>query len=332
MVCYNGAVIIHLLGTDTYRTRQKMAWYRDGFRKKYDPSGYNTVTLDGETMTAEDLRASLTAGGLFGTKRFIAIDGYTGKKQIVTPEALGEILHPVAAGTDVIVVCREVPGSSESEGTGKKKGGGPKKKLTLAEAKETHRFDLPTPAAAAVWLAGEAKLRGGSLSPTVAQQMVALCGCDTWRLANELDKLIAYANGRPISAADVNEQIVSDESPNIFALTDAVGGQRRALAVRLVHRELAAGTNPLALIATLANHLWNIRRVQRAVADGRPADAIASTLGLHPYVVQKTMAQARSFSPDLLARWHHQLVATDATLKSSGLDAEALLDVLLLQA
>lgn len=324
-------MIILLTGTDTYRTRQKLVWLREGFRKKYDPSGYNIVTLDGETMTAAELRKALSAGGLFVAKRFVAIDGYQPKKSVVTGDVLQELFKDAAKRDDVIVALREVPSEPSDDRRKKKKTVAPRAALKMPKIKETYRFDVPTPSECASWLVKEAKDRGGQLPPKVANELVALCGTDTWRLANELDKLVAYADGRSITSDDLAIQIASAESSDIFALTDAVGMRHRPLAVRLLHQELAAGTNPLVLIASVTGHLWNLWRVQLAAQEKWTPDMMAKKLGLHPFVVQKAMAQAKTFPPEQIKRWHHQLIDTDATLKSTSLDAEALLDVMLLK-
>jgi hypothetical protein len=67
-------MIIFLYGADSYRARQRLRFYRDGFKKKYDPSGLNVVRLDGEKLAMENFRKAVGSAGFLAKKRFITIE------------------------------------------------------------------------------------------------------------------------------------------------------------------------------------------------------------------------------------------------------------------
>lgn len=324
----SNGMIIHLTGPDTYRSRARMHQLRDAFLAKHDQRGYNTVVLDGLTATKSEIRAALTSGGLFATKTFVAINGYEAAGSACAAADLLTALEPVTETKDVVAVVREVSKAATEKKPGRgKKSAGPKAELQIPGAKH-EPFPLMTPVESKTWLTKEAKLRGGALSTGVAEQLAAATENDSWRLGNELEKVLAYAGPRPVTTDDVSTMVISPASSDIFGLTDAIGGRQRARALHLLQQELASGVHPLALIAMIARHIRTLRQVQRAVEEGVARTHIATELGLHPFVVQKALEQSKKFTADTLRQWHRQLVETDFQLKSTPLGAEAMLDVL----
>lgn len=329
-------MIIHLTGSDTYRSAQRLAELRQAFIAKHDKSGLSTVTLDGATATVEELRTALTATGFFGTKRFVALDRYLGDG-LITPEALTELLTVVASKSHpVVAVIRDLMPDQAAGPVRRTKTAAKKKSTTKKvtagmliwpdEKRET--FPLMTESEASAWVVATAKTDGGVIVPAAAQRLVMLCERDSWRIASELAKLVAFAGGRPIIIDDVVAMVQSEYAGDIFALTDAIGQRQTARALDLLHGELAAGTNEFALIATLAGHVRNLYAVKRSQEDGTSPAAMAGALDLHPFVVQKALAQAPRFQADELRDLHHRLLEIDDRLKTSRLDAETMLDLL----
>lgn len=322
-------MIIHLTGPDAYRSRARLHQLRDAFIAKHDPQGFNVVMLDGLTATPAEIRSAVRGGGLFAKKNFVSLSGYELIGAACPPETLLEILAPLAKSIDTIVVIRDTASAAKKKPTRGKKATG-SKVLRLPDAKR-EEFPTLTPAEAKNWLIKEAKAMAGVLSPALAEQLVAACDNDTWRMATELEKLVLYAGDRPITAVDISELVVAPASSDIFALTDAIGNRQRTQALKMIHREVAAGVHPIALIAMIARHIRTLRQIQQAVTEGLDQNQIAPALGVHPFVVSKGFAQSKKFTPAELAEWHHRLLETDYRLKSTPLDAEVMLDLLVVR-
>jgi DNA polymerase-3 subunit delta len=324
-------MIIHLTGPDTYRSAQRLTELRSAFVTKHDPRNLNTVTLDGATMTPAEVHAAVAATGFFATKRFVAIDDYLADGP-VNVEALETILQPIAdLKHDVIVVIRDHHGAAPAPSKGKTVR---KKKTTTAwslTGEKREEFPLLSPAEVTAHVQKMVTAHGATISPAVTQQFIAACGTDPWRRATELEKLCLYVGRGEITAAAVTEMVRSEASSDMFAVTDAIGMQQTARALELIHRELQAGVNPFALLASLAAHIRNLYHVVQALNNGRPAASLASELGLHPYVVQKAVAQSRHFTADGLRDLHTRLLNIDQTLKTSPLDAETLVDLVVMK-
>ncbi len=313
------AMIIHLTGPDTYRSLHRLQQLREAFRAKHDPSGLNIVQLDGATVTVPELRSAIQTTGMFSTRRCIIIDRYPDRGGVISDKVLVELLHPYEQNNEVIIIIRQetVPPKRKSKKTTTSA------QLHWPDAK-AEIFTQLTPLELVRWLQLEAKAQGGSIEPAAADRLGSMVRT-SWQAHMELDKLLAFVGDRPITVADVEGMVTGQEDSNIFALTDAVGQRQPAAAVRALHREFSAGTHPLVVTAALANHIRTIMRVKQA-ADRMPAPAIAAELGLHPFVVKKSLAQAQRASMETLATFHHQLMEIDLTMKSSPLDPEGLLE------
>ena len=97
---------------------------------------------------------------------------------------------------------------------------------------------------------------------------------------------------------------------NVFDLTDAIGAQNKKRALLLWHKALEAGEEPVELLGLLAWHLRNLIKVKSAGAD-------LKGLGLHPYVLEKTSRQARSFEVNDLKSMLIKVGGLDLALKTS---------------
>ncbi len=333
-------MVIHLTGADSYRSAKRLAELRSAFVQKHDPRGFNTVTLDGATVTAEAIRNAIQATGFFAAKRFVVIDDYR-PDGLVSQIVLAEILLPVTKSTsDVIVVIRDtltdgaaVPAKRTTSKAGVKKPSAKKVSsgpFTLPDAKR-EAFSQLSPTQAEQWLIKEAKTQNGILEPQAAARLVAMCAGDSWRMANELEKLLMFCGDAAVTVPDVESMVRSEYASDIFALTDALGQRQSARAMELLHHELVSGANAFGLIATLASHIRNLYQVKQSRDNGTAPGSIASELALHPFVVQKALTQSTKFTIDELRNLHHRLLTIDHDLKTSPLDAETLLDMLVVR-
>lgn len=323
-------MIIRLTGPDTYRSHQRFRQLYQAFVDKHDPRGYNTVVLDATAVTLAEFRSALTTTGFLATKRFVGLNYYDPAASVIDASTLAATLKPYADTPDVIVVVREVATKKARTSKAKK---APAKKTTKAAAsnvaEKVETFPMLTEAELRTWLNKEVSADGGTIEPAAAAALMIACEKDTWRMASELQKLVTFAGSRPITPTDIELFVTAAASSDIFALTDAIGNRQRAIALRLLNRELSAGTHPLALITIFANHIRNLRLVQRALAAGQPVASLPTALDLHPFVVQKAVQQARHFTPEQLAGVHDRLLAIDYDIKTSPLEAETLLEMLL---
>lgn len=318
-------MIIHLVGPDTFRSQQRFEQLRDAFRKKHDSSGLSTVILDAETATLEMIRSAVLTQGFFSAKRFVGLNHY-GPQAVCAPVDLQSALNGLEDRPDVIIVVREIPAASKTAASRSRGARSTVPRMLLKfPAAKVENFARLTSLEARRWLVRAAADRSVAITPAAADQLVLWCGNDLWRLDRELEKLAVRAGTDRITPNLVNELVRAPDVSDIFQLVDALGQRRTADALRLLGRELSAGTHPLAIVALLLNHVRNLRNIQAARRRLAPT-AIARELGLHPFVVQKSVDQLKRFDSSQLSTLYRRLLEVDDTAKSARLDPEALLD------
>ena len=155
-----------------------------------------------------------------------------------------------------------------------------------------------------------------------------MVGNDLRLLDQEIDKLLLYANGQPVTETDVRTLVSHAREESVFDLVDCVGRRQADEALHLLHQLLDRGEPPLKLMAMLARQVRIMIQVSDLQASRMTQAQIAKRLKLHPYVVQKGLAQAGNFDMEQLERAHALLVETDRMIKTGEMEDVLALDML----
>lgn len=172
------------------------------------------------------------------------------------------------------------------------------------------------------WIARELKRFGKAIEYQTAEQLLFAVGDDMFLLFNELQKLAAWAGEDEQIRPEGIESVCSKSSEyRVFDLSDALAtGQSRRTA-RLMDEMLREGEQRLMLLALLQRQYRQLL-FTRFLADTRlPADAVASKLGVPPFVARKLLGTVRRYSTSMLEQAYSILVDTEFQVKS-GLIAE----------
>ncbi len=171
-----------------------------------------------------------------------------------------------------------------------------------------------------------------SISGDALTLFCSMVGTGLHEVHAELDKLCNYiGQGSLIDVKDVQAVVSRGRAENIFELGRAVGRGDSGRALSLSRRLLAAGEPPLRILALLVRHfrqLWKVRELQ---VKNCPNKDIARLAGVPAFAVTGLVEQGRRFSRRDFSRAFELFLETDLAMKSSGANAEALLDQLLLQ-
>lgn len=175
------------------------------------------------------------------------------------------------------------------------------------------------PEEAAAWAAHQAAARGVRLTPDACALLVKTARGGLTGLANELEKVLTYAEGREtVSAADIAAVLPPQAEDNVFRVVDAVVEGRCSEALRGLKDLLLAGEPPLGILSLLARQFRNILAVNELAAAGRERAEIAAALGLSPFAVQKALACGRNTSRTLLETALEGLLEVDVGVKTGA--------------
>ncbi len=188
---------------------------------------------------------------------------------------------------------------------------------------------LPKGAAVESWITKRAKSIGVSITPEAAAMLSNFIGNQLRLLANELNKLATYVGpGATITADDVRQLSAQVQEARIFDLTDALAGRNRKQALDILHDLLSDGEPPLKLISLITSQVRSLLLVKELSQKGMRGPQIATTIGVAPFVAEKSLRQVAKFTPAQLENTYRQLLETDAALKRSRIAPEMALDLL----
>jgi len=321
-------MIIFLHGSDTYRSRQRLKFYKEGFKKKYDLQGLNVVYLDGEKLTMEEFRKSVGQAGFLAKKRFIVVENliYKNKNKKVQEEII-EYLNNEWSDDNVLIFLE---GGGEKVTKKKKTKQDTAKPLLVRLAKEkSEEFPLLSGEQLNKWIKDEVKKQSGKIDSPAILELASLVGPDLWNMASEIDKLINYKNKKLITANDVRAMVRARFDDNIFHLTDALAVKDAKLSFKLLHDQIASGSHELYILTMLTRQFRILLQVREILDQESNYYTIASRLRLHPFVAQKAIRGARKFTLEELKNIYQQLLEIDVRIKSTQDSPRLLFDLLI---
>ncbi len=335
-------MLIFLYGPDDYRARQKINELRDKYLKDIDPDGSSVLALDGAKTTIEEIAEIYRPASLFARRRFLVIENIMTNKRKEFVEELDAFIGDEEKNDNILVIYE--PGFIEKKLGGKNlimKPGADDKAVPLNKAEKklydrmlkgafVQAFMPQTPAETMKTLATIAQKNGAALSVPAAQLLMRYLGTDLWPLASEVAKLAAYAQARgadTISEADVKLLVSQSLTDSIFSLTDALGQRQNGLALELLMKQLESGAAPQYLLTMMLWQFKTLASVRQGLDSGASQKDLAKLLGLHPYVLEKSINQVRKFNLAALSTAIDRLVELDFKTKTGQGKLEELLPV-----
>lgn len=182
------------------------------------------------------------------------------------------------------------------------------------------------------WIESWAKSRGLSIQRDAAQYLWQILGNDLQKIGNELQKVeISLQQKKNITFDDVKAVAGDFREYTSFDLAAALGQKQQEKAFLILTRLIQEGEAPVGLLGSIA---WNFRRLMRAKAmeaAGTGAEEIKKKLGVIFHQSASFQAQMRQFSINDLREVFDVMLATDRSLKSSGLPGKLVLERMILR-
>jgi len=311
-------MIIFLYGEDDFRSRQKLAEIKQKFLEKNPdaPSGF--FDFAEKDWNLDEIISGVSSGGLFSSKRLAIIKNiFSAKKNLEDLEKFLKV-ETKNEKSDLILIFWEA---------GKLKKGEKFFKL-LQKIAKCQEFEKLSGAKLKNWVIGEiGKLEKNiSMGPAAVEKLVVFAGNDLHLLSREIEKLVNFKGRGEISSGDVDTLVKSKISTEIFKTVDALGRGDKKTALALLHDHLEAGEDPFYLLSMYFYQFRNLVKVKPLAEKGTPPSEIASHLKMHPFVVRKSLDQARNFSWLQLKSFYNQLCELDFESKTGKTDIELALD------
>ncbi len=292
-----------------------------------DPSlaELNTVVFDGREVSAADVLAAVSATPFLADKRLVIVEGMlswlarrgAGKAAKDELETLAAGLVELPAWARVVFFETETLPDSHPI-------------LQLARNAPTgyHKLFEP-PRNPTRWITERARsVYGVDIEQAAATALALVVGDDLHAADNELAKLATYTGGeRPITEADVALLTPYVAEANIFDMVDALGRRDGRAALSLLHR-LLQEDDPLPIFGMIVRQFRLLLLAREYLNEGGAPRQAGAALGVHPYVAEKVVSQARVFTLEQLEAIYRHLLDTDVAIKTGKVDAGLALDLL----
>lgn len=296
-----------------------------------DVRDVNTAAFDASVSRAE-LTATCDTVPFLADKRLVIVRGLISRFERRRParsrpktdaataglgewEGFSEYLERVPETTDLVFVDGVLAASNP-----------------LLKAVQPHanarRFSRPNPTELRQWIRSRVASIGADIESDAVDKLAQTIGGDLRVVAGELEKLALYRSGAAIRREDVLDMVSYTRDANIFATVDAILEGRFAAAAKMVHLILGSGGSPGYLLAMLSRQVRLLILAKDLGARRVPAPERGKRLGLSGFPLRKTMEQERKFRPEQLVQVHRRLLEADLRIKSSSLDEDVALDLL----
>ena len=168
-----------------------------------------------------------------------------------------------------------------------------------------------------------AKRHGSEISRELAEQLASRCLCDSTLIHTELDKLLACADGEPITQDMMDALVAALPDADAFRLARAVTGGNGTAAFRML-RDLTAKAEDsktiLGLLSVLSTAFIDLYRAKLGQGAAKQTDRIAADFGYpknREFAVRNAMRDCGPMTVPQLRTCIRILRETDKSCKSS---------------
>lgn len=317
-------MVIYIYGEDSYRSRQYLSGQIEKFKTARDPQGYNVAILDAQKDEPSKILSEILSSPFLAEKRLIVVENIL---SISNKEFLGGLIERIED--------KKIPESNivifwQSEKLSKVKE---VKELEaiLKKEKYTQEFEALEGLALSAWITSEVKKRNGKISNPAINYLAQNTAGDIWFLSSLIDQLVAYTKGEEIGLSEVNLFLDEKVDDNAFNMVEAVVSGNKKQAYKLLQEQRRIGEDNFKIFGLI---VWQFRtllalRSLFEAEDNLTSDAMAKTLGIHPFVVKKNMALVKRYNKKQLSDIYAQLLDMDFKAKTGGSDLGLELDLLI---
>jgi DNA polymerase-3 subunit delta len=321
--------------SDDFRLREAY----QSLRTSLDSDGMlatNTTTLLARGLTPNELIQHLSTMPFLASARLVAVDGLLaslGSRRGVTEQwqPLLDFL-PVMPDMNHLVLLEPAPEREDRMTLERSPLLRALRALPGADVREFRAlrlFGRDSGNEVARWIRERAAARNVEFQRDAAEALSELVGANLWAVAAEVDKLGQYANGRPVTIADVRLLTTASREADIFDLVDAVVEGRTPAALRLLRQKLDEGEHPGGLQAMIARQLRNLVRAAELVEQQAPESAIGEATGVtHRFPLGKLIKQAGALGAANAEQALREVEASDYAVKSGRLEDALALELL----
>ena len=325
-------------GTDTFARREAL----DKLKAELDTDGSlqtNTVVLDGRQVSPQEIMAACDTVPFLAERRLVIVEGLLqragrggrarrgtrateeqgGEAFDDVPDALRPLLEYLDRLPETTVLVLLDDGVSSDAVLKRLQSHGSVEPCAPLKPREVQG-----------WVAERARAQGLRIDARAVRLLADLVGSDRWLLANEIEKLHAYAGGEVVREEDVRSLVAAARDREGYLLADAVVEGKPAAALKLLQDLRAQGRVDAVLLATIEGRYRRLALAREMLDAGATSRQIGERLNARGYGLERLIEQASRHSLETIRAAYRRLVEAELDTKR-GLFDEQLSTELLVQ-
>ena len=180
------------------------------------------------------------------------------------------------------------------------------------------------------WIEKRITAGKGRASNEAIELLKELVGSDLWSMDSEIEKLLIYSQGGPITRDDVRRVTSYTREDDIFDLVDAILQCHRRKSQQLLHRLLLEGVVPPYILTMITRQL-RLVLIYKELDPTMPDQEAMDRLGINKvFVLRKVKVQAKVHSTENIKRAFHRVLEADMAMKTGKYDDELAIELLVI--
>jgi DNA polymerase III subunit delta len=316
--------IYFLFGNDEFAISRRLKDFESDFPDSTS-ADMNTARLDARSLSEDDLNNAVNAMPFLAKRRLVLLANPSAKyNNPSVRKKFFEFLEKMLDTTRLVMYEFIDPRAAEKHWLVK----WAEKNEKLVQAKA---YMLPRLKDMTGWIVNETKNQGGKIDPRAAEMLKDMVGVDTRQAGMEITKLLAYVNwARPITGQDVEAVCIVTSQQSVFDFVDALANGNGKSAQHLLHR-LLENEDSFALWGMVVRQFRLLIQAREILDGSGNKEEVARTLGVHPFVAEKTTQQAARFSMESLESIYRRLLHIDEGVKMSQVTLDLAMDTLVVE-
>lgn len=318
-------MILFLYGKDTFRSRKRLSQMIEKFRHDRDPQGLNVVTLDCQKEKTEDaIWQQLLASPFLAEKRMVVLENLLVSTHKTLQKELLKRIEAESLPDSTVILFFETTDKFKTKLA---------KQFFERLLKETFvsSYELLEGPKLMGWTNELFTQNSFQINRLALKYLCDNAGPDTWAIDSVASQLMAYKeNEKSVEISDVKKFVKEKYDDNIFNIIDNIVKKNTSQVFAQIQQIYNNGETPHYIHAMITRQIRIMLMLKDAQSRGENTSdpRMAKRLGLHPFVVKKTLPFLQKYSLAQLQDIQQKLLDIDMQTKKGQNSPALLIDVL----
>jgi len=306
-----------LEGKDEFRLSERVSEFRLTVTPP-EMSDINTIMLDGNVVTVEELLTSLSTVPFMADRRLVIVEGLLNRLSGVDKRSAGlkkdlaewlnfpDLLTNLPPTANLLLIERESLPSNKFVSTISKLG-------------QVEKFSPLRHRELLGWINTRCSKLGLNIERAAVTLIADSVGSELRLIDSELNKIKTYSRGRLITKEDITLMVPYVRQQNVFRVVDSVleGRTRDALNASLML--IGLGESPSGIVRMIERQLRFLILAKNLLSRKIPPGDIGKHINLFGYPLQKTLEMEKKISQASIISMHDKLLKSNTRVREGKL-------------